>query len=158
MKEGTTAICWSGTRAERGFSNCDRILSWSYSATILTSRDRNKNDDDCAREGRRALLVPSRSSSYRIPAGGHRNGRLRPRGEQPCGVCLGKGVFASTAGRLTITRTAFSRLQSGHRVHAATRGAPSPDKAGGTPIKAEPVAGSRAGQPASAEEAWRCKL
>lgn len=34
VNEGITAICWWGMRAANGFSGCDWILSWMYSATI----------------------------------------------------------------------------------------------------------------------------
>lgn len=35
VKEGMTAICWSGIKLANGFSACEVILSWTYSVTGL---------------------------------------------------------------------------------------------------------------------------
>lgn len=37
VKEGMTAICWSGIKLANGFSACELVLSWTYSVTGLAA-------------------------------------------------------------------------------------------------------------------------
>jgi hypothetical protein len=39
VKDGTIAISWSGMRAANGFSDCERVLSYRYSANVLLNAE-----------------------------------------------------------------------------------------------------------------------